>query len=85
VRRNPLSSLQVGEDGEHPAVIGVRRLQAELAEDVADVLFDGALGDDEAVGDGAVGAACDGVDELADVGDPVLEQVAEKTRMPTRG
>jgi hypothetical protein len=101
-------------------VVGVGRWKAELAEDVADVLFDGALGDREAVGDGAVGAALghqgedvalargerveggrvpggleqagddlgveggaarrdpgDRVVELRDVGDPVLEQVAD--------
>lgn len=38
------SGLQVSEDGQHPAVVGVRRGQAELAEDVPDVLLDGPLG-----------------------------------------
>jgi hypothetical protein len=40
-------------------VVGVGRRQAELAEDVADVLLDGALGNGDAVGDGAVGGATD--------------------------
>jgi hypothetical protein len=38
------SGLQVSEDGQHPAVVGVRGCQAELAEDVPDVLLDGPLG-----------------------------------------
>jgi hypothetical protein len=101
-------------------VVGVGRRQPQLAEDVADVLLDGAIGNHEPVGDGAIGAAfghegehiafslgqCgqgtgvasgvqhpaddlgvergaagrdagDRVDELADVGHPVLEQVAD--------
>ena len=33
------SGSEVGEDGEHPAVLGVVGRQAELGEDVADVLF----------------------------------------------
>ena len=53
----PVSGAEVGEDGEDPAVVGVGRREPELAEDVADVLFDGALGNGEAAGDGAVGAA----------------------------
>src|SRR6185503_1060097 len=114
------SAVEEREDGEHAAVVGVRRRQPELAEDVRDVLLDRALGDDEAVGDGvvraalghqpddlslarrelvehaalaaaaeqlrdrlrvhrrpALGDAADRVDELADVGDAVLEQVAD--------
>ena len=39
------SGLQVAQDGQHPAVIGVRRRQAELAEDVPDVLLHRPLGD----------------------------------------
>ena len=38
------SGLQVSEDGQHPAVVGVRGCQAELAEDVPDVHLDGPLG-----------------------------------------
>jgi hypothetical protein len=38
-------------------VVGVGRRESELAEDVADVPFDGALVDREAAGDDAVGAA----------------------------
>ena len=38
------SGLQVSEDGQHPAVVGVRGCQPELAEDVPDVLLDGPLG-----------------------------------------
>src|SRR4051794_5729103 len=115
-----LSSVQEREDGEDAAVVGVRRGQAELAEDVRDVFLDGALGHDEARGDrvvrpplghqpehfalargelvehavlaaaaeelgdrlgvhrrAALRHAPDGVDELAHVGDAVLEQVAD--------
>ena len=98
--------------------------EAELGEDAGDVLLDGALGDDQAVGDGGVAAAlghqgedvelagaeggqgvgaaaaeelghhlgvdggaavadpADGGQELADVGDPVLEQVADALGAP---
>ena len=38
------SGLQVSQDGQHPAVAGVRGCQPELAEDVPDVLLDGPLG-----------------------------------------
>lgn len=38
------SGLQLPEDGQHPAVVRVRGCQAELAEDVPDVLVDGPLG-----------------------------------------
>lgn len=38
VVRHALLILPVGEDGEHPAMAGVGRWQAELEEDVADVL-----------------------------------------------
>src|ERR1700733_11193585 len=51
------SRLQVPQDGQHPAVIGIRRRKPELAEDVRDVLLDGPLGDHQDDGDGAVGAA----------------------------
>src|SRR5581483_8266788 len=54
--RSP-SSVEVGEDGADPAVVVVGGLQVELEEDVGGVLGDGAFGDDEAVGDGGVGAA----------------------------
>src|SRR3954453_17440949 len=43
------SAVQEREHGEDAAVVDVRRRQAELAEDVRDVLLDGALGHDEAL------------------------------------
>src|SRR5258708_32497105 len=47
-------AAQVGEDGEHAAV-GVRvGVEAELLEDLLDVGFDGALGDEQAGSDGPV-------------------------------
>src|SRR5260370_11465606 len=47
-------AAQVGEDGEHAAV-GVRvGVEAELVEDLLDVGFDGALGDEQAGSDGPV-------------------------------
>jgi hypothetical protein len=52
-----ISALEVGEDGEDPAVIGIGGLEAEFVEDPADVLFDGAWGDDEDFGDAGVGPA----------------------------
>jgi hypothetical protein len=48
---------QVGEDGQNPPVVDARLGEAELAEDVLDVLLDRALGDVERPGDGVVGAA----------------------------
>src|SRR5918997_1753112 len=51
------SALQVGKDGEHPAVVRVGLGEAELAEDALDVLLDGAVGDEEGAGDRAVRAA----------------------------
>src|SRR5262249_54132196 len=48
--RRGASGVEVGENREDAAVVGVGRREAELAEDVADVLFDGSLGDVEAVG-----------------------------------
>ena len=38
-------------------MVGVGWRQAKLGEDVADVLFDGSLGNGDAVGDGDVGPA----------------------------
>src|SRR5215213_10827873 len=114
------SGAEVGEDGQDPPVVAGRRGEAELGEDARDVLLDGAVGDDQALGDGGVAAAlghegedvelagaeggqgvgaaaaaeelgddlgvdgraaladpADGGQELADIGDPVLEQVAD--------
>ncbi len=48
-------SAQVGEDGEHTTVGAGVGGEAELEEDLLDVSFDGALGDGQAGGDGAVG------------------------------
>jgi hypothetical protein len=42
-RTRRLTVVEEGQNGQHAAVIGVRGWQAELAEDVADVLLDGAL------------------------------------------
>jgi prolipoprotein diacylglyceryl transferase len=61
-RRRPVegqrrSGAEVGQDGQDAAVVGVGRREPELAEDVADVLLDGSIGDGEAAGDGAVGPA----------------------------
>src|ERR1700733_9756792 len=56
-RRCRRSGFQVAQDGEHPAVVGIRRGQGELAEDVRDVLFDGPLGYHESRGDRVVGPA----------------------------
>src|SRR5271163_924247 len=47
---------QVGEDGEHTAVIVVAGGEIELGEDVGDVLLDRAGRDDEALGDRRVRA-----------------------------
>src|SRR5215217_2705756 len=54
--RLPLRA-QVGENGEHAAVILGRGGQAKLREDARHVLLDGAVGDDELLGDPGVGAA----------------------------
>src|SRR5215217_2032290 len=48
---------QVRQDGEHAPVLGGRLPEAELVEDTSDVLLDGGLGDDERLGDAAVGLA----------------------------
>ena len=53
----PRSGLEVAEDGEYPAVVGVRRGQAKFAEDVPDVLFDGPLRHHQDPSDRGVGAA----------------------------
>jgi hypothetical protein len=44
-RGNSRLRAEVGEHGQDPAVVGVRRRQAQLAEDVADVLGPGAPGE----------------------------------------
>src|SRR5258708_8983635 len=46
---------EVGQDGEDPAVGVVGLGEAELGEDVADVLSDGRFGGDEVAGDGGGG------------------------------
>ena len=110
---------QPGEHGQHAAVVVLGGRQAELHEDVRDVLLDRALGDHQLLGDGrvraalghqpehvalargelveravvalaqqlgdrlgvqrgaALGHAPHGVDEVAHLGDAVLEQVAD--------
>ena len=49
------SSFQPPQDREHAAVVLVGGGQAELREDVADVLLDGLVADDELPGDRRVG------------------------------
>src|ERR1700680_2019534 len=51
------SAAEVGEDGEDAPVVVIGRLHAEAQEDGRRVLGDGALGDDEPLGDGGVRAA----------------------------
>ena len=53
----PLAGPEVGEDGHHPAVLGVVGRQAELGEHVADVLLHRAGRDHQPLGDGRVGVA----------------------------
>jgi len=48
---------EVGKDSEDSAVGVVGLREAELGEDVADVLADGCLGDDELAGDRGVGVS----------------------------
>ncbi len=43
VGAQPGSGLQIAEDGEHPSVVCVRGGQAELGEDIGDVLLDRSL------------------------------------------
>src|SRR5215469_14653096 len=112
---------QVAQDREDPPVIAVGRGQAELREDVVDVLFHRAVADEQRGGDGRVGAPfghqrehlalaggegrervtaarqqlrddlgvqraasrrhpVQGLEELGQVRDPVLEQVADAVR-----
>jgi hypothetical protein len=75
------SASQVGQDGEHPAVVGVGLGEAELVEDALDVLLDGAPGDEERLGDRAVGASfCYEGEDLAlargEGGEPVVAPAA---------
>src|SRR5215831_5529565 len=115
-----LAGLEVAQDCEHAPVVGVRRREPQLLEDVLHVLLDGALRDHELFRDRRVGTAfrhqtehlalartevrdrplpasareqlrddlgvdrrpavpdaLDGAEELADVGDAVLEHVAD--------
>src|SRR5947208_7557351 len=53
----PPSALKPGEHGQHTAVVGLRGRQAELHEDVRNVLLDRAVGDHERLRDRAVRAA----------------------------
>src|SRR5438034_8275371 len=50
-----LVAAEVGQHGEHPAVILRRRLQLELAEDDPDVALDGSFGEPEPIADRRVG------------------------------
>jgi hypothetical protein len=45
---------QIGEDGQHPAMLVAGAFQTELAEDVGNVLFNGAVPDEELSGDSGV-------------------------------
>src|ERR1700722_5867537 len=49
-----LRVVQVGEDGQDSAMSNVGRRQSQLEENVADVLADRSLGDDQGCGDGGV-------------------------------
>ena len=49
-----LRLLQIGDDCQHPTVVGFVAGQVEFEEDRFDVLFDRSLADEEALGDGAV-------------------------------
>jgi hypothetical protein len=51
------SGPEIRQDGEHPPVRVGRFVDAELEEDVSDVGFDGAFGDEHPAGDRAVGQA----------------------------
>ena len=48
------SGVEVGEDGEHAAVVVIGGGQAELAEDAVDVLADGLVGDEQPSTDAAL-------------------------------
>lgn len=50
----PASTLKEGENREDAAVLVAGVIEIEFAEDVADVLFDGARADEELVGDSGV-------------------------------
>src|SRR5258706_66927 len=50
-----LPTFQIGQYGTHPAVLLLAGLQAELGEDVPDVLLHRAVGHRQPLGDGAVG------------------------------
>jgi hypothetical protein len=54
-----LGGAQDREHGEHAAVVGAVVAEAELLEDVRDVLLDGVLADVQALGDAVVGEALD--------------------------
>jgi len=51
------SGVEVGEHGQHAAVVVLGRRQAELAEDAVAVLADRLLGDEQPAGDGGVAAS----------------------------
>ena len=51
LRRPLLAGLKVRQHGEDPAMVVLAFGNVELEEDVADVGFDGALADDQAIGD----------------------------------
>ena len=57
VWRGGVLTAQVGQDCQDAAVVVVGGLQVELEEDRRCALGDGALGDEQALGDGGVGAA----------------------------
>src|SRR3954471_6101743 len=56
VSASVMSGLQVVQNGEYAAVVAVRRHEVELAEDAADVLFDGTLRHHHGGRDAGVGA-----------------------------
>jgi len=66
-RRGPRSApAEVGQHGEHSAVAALLDVEAELREHVGDVLLDGAVGDDQPVGDPAVAPFVDAVGRVND-------------------
>src|SRR4029453_16259902 len=84
------SGAEEGEDGQHPAVLVGRLGQAEFLEDLGDVGFDGAFGDDQPGGAGPVGPALGDQPEdlsfpLAELGQGVLPAAPSHQARDDRG
>src|SRR5258706_10197663 len=54
---DPLAGLEELEDRQHPTMVRLALRQVELAEDAADVLLDGSLGNEDLPGDARIGRA----------------------------